>query len=160
MTKVITTAGHTVASRRVTSISLSGCEGKMDASNDPLLERYSCWNFRIITSVDALGILCMRCMGWERERERERDRQTDGSDVTFVVLNLPMSLHFPWQKDSQFSFFPSQMITIVALKFAFEFTLSVAKNNHTLCSNSLTQSNGATLIKDPRQMIEYMPVPS
>ena len=72
-------------------------------------------------------------------REREIQREIDGSDVTIVVLNLAMSLHFPLPKirkigdeftlslaeNSHFSFLPlhfpslpSSMVTIVALKFA------------------------------------------
>ena len=77
----------------------------------------------------------------ERERERERDTETDGSDVTIVALKLAMSLHFPLPiaqvrtngdvftlslaKNSHFSFLPShfpslpsEMVIIVALKFA------------------------------------------
>ena len=42
----------------------------------------------IIGSAEALPILCMRCVRWERERERERERDTErereigGSDIT------------------------------------------------------------------------------
>ena len=75
----------------------------------------------------------------ERERERERDTETDGSDVTIVALKLAISLHFSLPKvrtngdeftlslaknfhfsflPSHFPSLPSEMVIIVALKFA------------------------------------------
>ena len=47
----------------------------------------------IIGSAEALPILCVRYIRWEREiqREREREREKDGSDVTIVALKLAMS---------------------------------------------------------------------
>ena len=43
----------------------------------------------IIGSAEALPILCVRYIRWEREIQREREK--DGSDVTIVALKLAMS---------------------------------------------------------------------
>ena len=43
----------------------------------------------IIGSAEAVLILCVRYIRWERERYREREK--DGSDVTIVALKLAMS---------------------------------------------------------------------
>ena len=71
----------------------------------------------IIGSAEALPILCVRYIRWERERERERyrERERDGSDVIIVALKLAMNLHFPFAK----------IRTI-----GDEFTLSLAKDSH------------------------------
>ena len=45
----------------------------------------------IIGSAEALPILCVRYIRWERERDTEREREKDGSDVTIVALKLAMS---------------------------------------------------------------------
>ena len=96
----------------------------------------------IIGSAEALPILCLRYIRWERERERERDterereREKDGSDVTIVALKLAMSFALLLAKNvhlsigEEFCAFPCQKIcTLVSpLLNGAEFTLSVAKN--------------------------------
>ena len=73
-----------------------------------LASEMACWDHGmcIIGSAEALPILCVRCVRWERERERERqtDRQTDGHDVTIVALKLAMTLHVPFPKIRTFRF--------------------------------------------------------
>ena len=48
---------------------------------------------RILRTVnaEALPILCVRYIRWEREREIQREREKDGSDVTIFALKLAMS---------------------------------------------------------------------
>ena len=70
--------------------------------NNPTFCSNCCWICfslanGIIGSAEALPILCVRYIRWEREREREiqrereREREKDGSDVTVVALKLAMS---------------------------------------------------------------------
>ena len=51
---------------------------------------FAIFSVRIIGSAEALPILCVRYIRWERERyrerEREREREIDGSDVIIVAL--------------------------------------------------------------------------
>ena len=71
----------------------------------------------IIGRAEALPILCVRCVRWERERERERYRERDGSDVTLVALKLAMS----------FALFPAKKLH---LSIGEEFCTFLAKNLH------------------------------
>ena len=96
---------------------------------------------RIIGSAEALPILCVRYIRWERERERERERYRErrkwrhhcrakiGHEFTCSLCQkfaqLAMSLHFPLPKTRtfRFSLHTSRLslhweVTIVALKFA------------------------------------------
>ena len=96
----------------------------------------------IIGSAEALPILCVRYIRWERERERERDterereREKDGSDVTIVALKLAMSFALLLAKNlhlsigEEFCAFPCEKICTSVSPFlnGAEFTLSVAKN--------------------------------
>ena len=80
----------------------------------------------IIESAEALPILCVRYIRWERERERERDTEKDGSDVTIVALKLAMNLHVPFAKNSHnwrwVYTFPCQKLAL----FVSPFTLPVS----------------------------------
>ena len=92
---------------------------------------------RIIGSAEALPILCVRYIWWERERERERERyrererEKDGSDVTIVALKLAMSFALLLAKNVHLSFgdkfcaFPCQKIctSVSPLLIGAEFTL-------------------------------------
>ena len=92
----------------------------------------------IIGSAEALPILCVRYIRWERERERdtEREREKDGSDVTIFALKLAMSFALLLAKNvhlsigEEFCAFPCQKIctSVSPLLNGAEFTLSVAKN--------------------------------
>ena len=93
---------------------------------------------RIIGSAEALPILCVRYIRWERERERdtEREKEKDGSDVTIVALKLAMSFALLLAKNvhlsigEEFCAFPCQKIcaSVFPLLNGADFTLSVAKN--------------------------------
>ena len=86
----------------------------------------------IIGSEEALPILCVRYIWWERERERERERRKwrhhcrakIGDEFTLSLAknsHLAMSLHFPLPKIRTFRFslhtshLTLLMVTIVAL---------------------------------------------
>ena len=94
------------------------------------------FNFRIIGSAEALPILCVRYIRWERERDTKREREKDGSDVTIVALKLAMSFALLLAKNvhlsigDEFCAFPCQKIctSVSPLLIGAEFTLSVAKN--------------------------------
>ena len=96
------------------------------------------WEYFIIGSAEALPILCVRYIRWERERytEREREREKDGSDVTIVALKLAMSFALLLAKnvhlsiDEEFCAIPCQKhcTSVSPLLNGAEFTLSVAKN--------------------------------
>ena len=99
----------------------------------------------IIGSAEALPILCVRYIRWERERERYRQTERDGSDVTIVALKLAMNLHFPLPKirTFRFSLHTSRLslrgeVTMVA-EIRNGFTLSIAKKFFALrlCSPSI-----------------------
>ena len=141
----------------------------------------------IIGSAEALPMLCYRKRGSasyivrevrsvrererERERQREREREIDGSDVIIVALKLAMGLHipmpkirtiavsshFPLPKNRSFLFYlHTSHRTIVALKF----TLSVAKKNRPLCSDSLLNgASGATSDRKPKTNDQILPSP-
>ena len=80
-------------------------------------------------SAEALPILCVRYIRWERERERdtererEREREKDGSDVTFVALKLAMSFALLLAKNvhlsigKEFCAFPCQYFAPQFLTF-------------------------------------------
>ena len=78
------------------------------------------WANVIKGSAEALPILCVRYIRWERERyrerEREREREKDGSDVTIVALKLAMSFALLLAKnvhlsiDEEFCAIPCQKI--------------------------------------------------
>ena len=94
----------------------------------------------IIGSAEALPILCVRYIRWERERdterEREREREKDGSDVPIVALKLALSFALLLAKNvhlsigDEFCAIPCQKIctSVSPLLNGAEFTLSVAKN--------------------------------
>ena len=92
--------------------------------------------FDIIGSVEALPILCVRYIRWERERERYREREKDGSDVTIVALKLAMNFALLLAKNvhlsigGEFCAFPCQKncTSVSPLLNSAEFTLSVAQN--------------------------------
>ena len=86
--------------------------------------------------IPRLGILCVRCAQWEREREREKDER----DVTYAVRKLAMSSHLSFPKNSQSSFWNSQMVTYhYGAEVDDKLTLSVAKNSsHSLLRLSQT----------------------
>ena len=80
----------------------------------------------IIGSAEALPILCVRCVRWEREWDR--------SDVTLVALKLAMNFapflgkkFAPWRRVLHF-FLPKICTLVSPLLKGAEFTLSVAKN--------------------------------
>ena len=135
----------------------------------------------IIGSAEALPILCVRYIRWERERERERDTERDGSDVTIVALKLAMNLHVPLTKirtirhrftlslakDSHLSFLPSHFPSLPSLRghhcgaeIRNGFTLSVAKIFFALLVPTL--SNGvsrATSDRKPKTNDQILPSP-
>ena len=77
----------------------------------------------IIGSAEALPILCVRYIRWEREREIQREREKDGSDVTVVALKLAMSFALLLAKNvhlsigEEFCAFPCQNIAPQFLTF-------------------------------------------
>ena len=128
-------------------------------------------------SAEALPILCVRYIRWERERER--DTEKDGSDVTIVALKLAMNLHVPFAKIRtlamnlpfplpKLALFVSPLhtfrlslhweVTIVALKFAMSSHFPLPKIFSPHCSNLSNGASRATSDRKPRQMIKSCPV--
>ena len=111
--------------------------------------------------MEALGILCVRYARCERERGggggggRDRDRRKwrhhcraeIGDEFT---LSLAKNSHL--LLPSHFSFLPSQMVTIVVLKFAMSSHFPLPNNSHPLFRLSQTARR---VIEDPRKMVEY-----
>ena len=118
----------------------------------------------IIGSAEALPILCVRYIRWERERYREREK--DGSDVTIVALKLAMSFALLLAKNvhlsigEEFCAFPCQKIctSVSPLLNGAEFTLSVAKNValfETVCVLRTVKGRDWQGIEAAKQTIEF-----
>ena len=141
--------------------------------SSPILARQWWRHFRlslslcIIGSAEALPILCVRCIRWEREIQREKD----GSDVTTVALKLAMSFALLLAKNvhlsvgEEFCAFPCQKFApqfLPRLLNGAEFTLSVAKNValfETVCILRTVKWRDWQAIEAAKQTIDFPAAP-